>query len=954
MPPSIDAPLGTAQITIRGARQHNLKNIDLVLPRNRLIVITGLSGSGKSSLAFDTLYAEGQRRYVESLSTYARQFLERLDKPDVDLIEGLSPAIAIEQKSAGHNPRSTVGTVTEVYDYLRLLYARVGVPYCPRCQRPIRSQSLDEMIAGILALPEGSRIQLLAPLRRDASDDGGLRQIKRLRKQGFARIKVGEKVCDIESVTLPLEDPKAALAVVVDRLVVAERIRKRLADSLELALSMADGQVQVERLDAHGAVETVLVLSEQAVCHLCGAGFPPLTPASFSFNSPHGACPRCNGLGTTTAFDPRRIVPDADLSLREGAVAPWAHRNSVHFAEFLEALTAAYGVDVHTPYRLLPEGFKKVLLHGSGKREISFSFEGSGGIYRHSRPFEGVIPSLQRRYLETTSAQSREEIETYMTFLPCPACGGSRLNEISRNVRFQDLTIAEVTAMTVERAIAFFEGLTISGREADIARPILSEIVARLEFLRRVGLGYLTVDRSAATLSGGESQRIRLATQIGSRLTGVLYVLDEPSIGLHPRDHRRLLDALCRMRDIGNTVLVVEHDADTIKRADHVVDMGPGAGDAGGTVIFSGPPQGLLNAKNSLTGQYLGGQRRIEIPPVRRRGSGHQLVIREASGNNLKQVTVGFPLGCFIGVTGVSGSGKSTLVLETLYPLLARRISGSRAMAAANGGIEGLEHVDRVIHVDQSPIGRTPRSNPGTYTGIFQHIRELFARTQEARMRGYRAGRFSFNVKGGRCEACGGDGIVRIEMHFLPDVYVTCDVCQGRRYNRETLDIRYKGKNIAEVLDMTVEQALSFFSRIQAIREKLETLMAVGIGYIRLGQPATTLSGGEAQRIKLARELSRRSIGHTVYILDEPTTGLHVDDVRQLLEVLQRLVDAGNTVVVIEHHLDVIKSADHLIDLGPEGGEAGGQVVATGTPEQVAAHASSHTGRFLRGVLAPA
>ncbi|HDI59306.1 MAG TPA: excinuclease ABC subunit UvrA [Desulfobacteraceae bacterium] len=945
-----ETPPTDARITIRGARQHNLKNIDLTLPRNRLIVITGLSGSGKSSLAFDTLYAEGQRRYVESLSTYARQFLERLDKPDVDLIEGLSPAIAIEQKSAGHNPRSTVGTVTEVYDYLRLLYARVGVAHCPRCQRPIRSQSVDEMIDRILALPEGSRIQLLAP-RTAAGGGDAVKWIQRLRKQGFARLKVGDKVCDIESCDGSAFDVRQPLAVVVDRLVVAARIRKRLADSLELALSLTNGQVRVERLGPGGTVEAVLPFSEKAVCDRCGAAFPPLTPASFSFNSPQGACPACNGLGTTTAFDPRRIVPDPELSLREGAVAPWAHRSSVHFAEFLEALTGAYGVDVHTPYRLLPETFKNVLLYGSGDREIPFSFQGKGRVYRHSRPFEGVIPNLQRRYLETPSPQSREEIESYLTFLPCPACGGARLNEASRSVRFQGLSIGEVAAMTVDRAAAFFGRLALAGRQADIARPILAEINARLGFLRRVGLGYLTVDRSAATLSGGESQRIRLATQIGSRLTGVLYVLDEPSIGLHPRDHRRLLDALCRMRDIGNTVLVVEHDADTILRADHVVDMGPGAGEAGGAVVFSGPPEGLASAPDSLTGQYLCGRRRIAVPAARRRGNGCQLVIRGASGNNLKQVTVAFPLGCLIGVTGVSGSGKSTLVLETLYPLLAQRLSGAKCLAAANQGIAGLEHVDRVIHVDQSPIGRTPRSNPGTYTGVFQHIRELFARTGEARMRGYRAGRFSFNVKGGRCEACSGDGTVRIEMHFLPDVYVTCEVCQGRRYNRETLDIRYKGKNIAEVLDMTVEQALDFFSRIRAIREKLETLMDVGIGYIRLGQPATTLSGGEAQRIKLARELSRRGTGRSVYILDEPTTGLHVDDVRQLLEVLQRLVDAGNTVIVIEHHLDVIKCADYLIDLGPEGGDAGGQVVATGTPEQVAAHPSSHTGRFLRSVL---
>ncbi len=951
MSPLTDAPLTAAQISIRGARQHNLKNIDLTLPRNRLVVVTGLSGSGKSSLAFDTLYAEGQRRYVESLSTYARQFLERLDKPDVDLIEGLSPAIAIEQKSAGHNPRSTVGTVTEVYDYLRLLFARVGVPYCPRCQRPIRSQSVDEMIDRVLDMPEGSRIQLLAPLAGAGSGGDPAKRIQRLRKQGFARIKVGDKVWDIESLEASALDPDQPLAVVVDRLVVADRIRKRLADSLELALSMTDGQVRVEQLDARGAVEAVFAFSEKAVCDQCGAAFPPLTPASFSFNSPQGACPQCNGLGTTTAFDPRRIVPDPELSLREGAVAPWAHRSSVHFAEFLEALAGAYGADVHTPYRLLPEAFKKVLLHGSGTREIQFSFESNGRPYRHARPFEGVIPNLQRRYLETVSSQSREEIEAYMTFLPCPACGGARLNEVSRSVRFKGLSIIDISAMTVDRAAAFFDGAVCSGREAEIARPIVAEIAARLEFLRRVGLGYLTVDRSATTLSGGESQRIRLATQIGSRLTGVLYVLDEPSIGLHPRDHRRLLDALCRMRDIGNTVLVVEHDADTILRADHVVDMGPGAGEAGGSVVFSGPPGDLLQAADSLTGQYLSGRRRIAIPAVRRRGNGDQLVIKGASGNNLKQVTVGFPLGCFIGVTGVSGSGKSTLVLETLHPLLAQRLYGAKSLAAANDGIVGLEHVDRIIHVDQSPIGRTPRSNPGTYTGVLQHIRELFAHTPEARMRGYRAGRFSFNVKGGRCEACGGDGIVRIEMHFLPDVYVTCEVCHGRRYNRETLDIRYKGKNIAEVLDMTVEQALAFFGRIQAIRDKLETLMDVGIGYIRLGQAATTLSGGEAQRIKLARELSRRGTGRSVYILDEPTTGLHVDDVRQLLEVLQRLVDTGNTVIVIEHHLDVVKCADYLIDLGPEGGEAGGQVVVTGTPEEVAAHPTSHTGRFLRNVL---
>ncbi len=948
MPQSQDAPLVAAQITIRGARQHNLKNIDLTLPRNRLIVITGLSGSGKSTLAFDTLYAEGQRRYVESLSTYARQFLERLDKPDVDLIDGLSPAIAIEQKSAGHNPRSTVGTVTEIYDYLRLLYARIGIPYCPKCNRPIRSQSVDQMIAQVLALPEGTRIQLLAPVATEGRGDPR-KLIQRLRKQGFARVKVGDTICDIEAVGDI--DARQPLAVVVDRLVVKSAIRKRLADSLELALSMAEGQARVEALGSDGRVDDVLTLSEKAVCDRCGAGFPPLTPASFSFNSPRGACPACNGLGTTTAFDPRRVIPDPELSLREGAVAPWAHRTSVAFAEFLEALTEAYGVDVHTPYNQLPEPFRQVLLYGSGDREIVFSSEINGRTHRHARPFEGVIPNLQRRYLETPSPRSRQEIEPYLTFQPCPVCGGARLAEASRNVRLAGLAIHEATAKTVTEAADWIDGLTLKGREAEIAKPIVSEIFTRLGFLDHVGLGYLTLDRSAATLSGGESQRIRLATQIGSRLTGVLYVLDEPSIGLHPRDHRRLLDALCRMRDIGNTVLVVEHDAETIRTADFVVDMGPGAGAGGGRVVFSGTPERLLAAEDSLTGLYLSGRRHIEIPPARRQGNGRRLVLSGASGNNLKDVMVAFPLGCLIGVTGVSGSGKSTLVLETLYPLLARRLAGARGIAAANGGVSGLEHVDKVIHIDQSPIGRTPRSNPGTYTGVFHHVRELFARTVDARARGYRSGRFSFNVKGGRCEACSGDGIVRIEMHFLPDVYVTCDVCQGRRYNRETLEIRYKGKNIAEVLDMTVDEALAFFGRIQAIREKLETLRDVGLGYIRIGQAATTLSGGEAQRVKLSRELSRRATGRSVYILDEPTTGLHTDDVRQLLDVLQRLVEAGNTVIVIEHHLDVIKCADYLIDLGPEGGKEGGRIVATGTPEEIAAHPDSHTGRFLRGVL---
>jgi excinuclease ABC subunit A len=950
MNPTALASDAAESIAIRGARQHNLKNIDLRLPRNRLIVVTGLSGSGKSTLAFDTLYAEGQRRYVESLSAYARQFLERLDKPDVDLIEGLSPAIAIEQKSASHNPRSTVGTVTEIYDYLRLLYARVGTPYCTDCRLPIIRQNLDEMIARILSLPQGSRILLLAPLEAPGRKDLA-KLLQRLRKDGFARVMLDGKIYDIED--LPALKPAAVptVSAVVDRLIVKPEMRRRLADSLELTLSIAGGQARVEALPDAQHPPWVWNFSEKAACPRCGATYPEFTPAAFSFNSPQGACPACNGLGTTTAFDPQRLVPDPGLSLREGAVAPWAHRNNVVFAEFLDALTGAYSVDVYTPWTDLPEAFRQVLLYGSGDRQIPFYSERGGRRHLTPGPFEGLIPNLQRRYLETDSPQVRQEIEGYMTFQPCPACRGARLNPASCGVRIGDLGIHQLTGLTVARALAAVEGMGLTGRQAAIARPILREVCMRLGFLVQVGLDYLTLDRSAATLSGGESQRIRLATQIGSRLTGVLYVLDEPSIGLHPRDHRRLLEALIRMRDLGNTVLVVEHDSDTIQTADHVVDMGPGAGVEGGRVVYSGPPAGLLTSPDSLTGQYLSGRRSIPVPPVRRSGSGRRLILSGAAGNNLKSIEAAFPLGCLIGVTGVSGSGKSTLVLETLYPLLARRLHGAHRQPGVHQALSGIEHVDKVVHIDQSPIGRTPRSNPATYTGLFNPIRERFARTAEARMRGYRAGRFSFNVKGGRCEACGGDGIVRIEMHFLPDVYVTCDVCRGRRYNRETLDIRYKGRNIAEVLDMTVRQALDLFGRIPAAREKLATLDEVGLGYMPLGQPATTLSGGEAQRVKLARELSRKATGRSVYILDEPTTGLHIDDVRQLLEVLQRLVEAGNTVIVIEHHLDVIKCADHLIDLGPEGGEAGGQIVATGTPEAVAANPRSHTGRFLRDVL---
>lgn len=932
-------------IVIRGARVHNLKNVDLDLPRNRLIVITGLSGSGKSSLAFDTLYAEGQRRYVESLSTYARQFLERMEKPAVDLIEGLSPAIAIEQKTASHNPRSTVGTVTEIYDYLRLLFARIGTAHCHRCGDPISPQSIDQIVDRIMALPCGHRIIILAPLV-DAEKGAHEKLLKRLRKDGFARVRVDGEILEIEAIEVLDKRKSHSIDVVVDRLVVTEKIHNRLADSLELALALSDGKVTVDML-GRGTIR----FSEKATCLRCGIDYAEFTPASFSFNSPRGACPRCDGLGTTTEFDPELIVPNPELSLREGAVAIWANRSTMQFIEFLDALTAHYGVDIYTPYKDLPEHFKQVLMQGSGKDLIPFYFERGERRYTYKKPFEGIIPKLRRRYAETDSFQVREEIKLFMNFRPCSECGGAKLNRESRSVKVGGLAIHEISAMSIAQAQSFQSGLKLEGQRAVIAERILKEIDERLGFLNNVGLSYLTLDRPAATLSGGESQRIRLATQIGSKLTGVLYVLDEPSIGLHQRDNRRLLQTLMQMRDLGNTVLVVEHDEETIRTADYVVDMGPGAGINGGRLVFAGTPDRLIDEETSLTGQYLSGQKRIEVPRQRRHSNGSEIVIEGASANNLKHIDVSFPLGMFTCVTGVSGSGKSTLVLETLHHLLAQRIYRARIPAGAHRAIKGLEHIDKVVNIDQSPIGKTPRSNPGTYTGVFNHIRELFARTPEARVRGYKPGRFSFNVKGGRCEACGGDGIVKIEMHFLPDVYVTCDVCRGRRYNRETLEIRYKGKNIAEILKMTVNQALAFFERIGNIRSKLQTLVDVGLGYVQLGQQATTLSGGEAQRVKLARELSKKGTGKTVYILDEPTTGLHVDDIRKLLEVLNRLVDAGNTVVVIEHNLDVIKTADYLIDLGPEGGNDGGYLVACGRPEDIAGNMASHTGRWLKKVL---
>ncbi|MBU2521662.1 MAG: excinuclease ABC subunit UvrA [Proteobacteria bacterium] len=933
------------KIIIHGARQHNLKNIDVELPRNKLVVITGLSGSGKSTLAFDTLYAEGQRRYVESLSTYARQFLERLDKPDVDMIDGLSPAIAIEQKTASHNPRSTVGTVTEIYDYLRLLFARTGTPHCYKCGKPITSQTLDQIVDKVMSMPEGTRITILSPL---VAGQKGTHEklLKHLKRDGFARIRINGKTFEIEDIDKLDKNKKHTIDVVVDRLVVKENIKNRLADSLELAVSQSGGIAMVDVSD-----KKPVLFSEKAACITCGISYPEFTPASFSFNSPQGACPKCDGLGSTNVFDSDQIIPNPELSLREGAVILWANRNSVHFFEFLDALTMHYGVDIYTPYKDLPDNFKNVLLYGSGDEQISFYIERNNRRFNYRKPFEGIIPKLERRYLETDSYQAREEIKYYMSFRPCPECQGTRLNKGSASVKVGGLTMSEITAFTVTKAYAFLKKLELSGKKKIIAKRILKEIIERLGFLDNVGLSYLTLARSACTLSGGESQRIRLATQIGSKLTGVLYVLDEPSIGLHQRDNQRLIGTLLQMRDYGNTILVVEHDEETILSSDYVIDMGPGAGINGGQVVFSGTPKELLKDKDSLTGQYFSGRKKIEVPAKRRKVHGKEIIIKGASENNLKNIDVGFPLGCFICITGVSGSGKSTLVIETLYRSLAQRIYHSRIPSGNLKDIVGLEQIDKVVNIDQSPIGRTPRSNPGTYTGVFTFIRELFSKTVEARVRGYKLGRFSFNVKGGRCEACNGDGIIKIEMHFLPDVYVACDVCHGKRYNRETLEVRYKGKNIADVLDMTINQSVKFFENMTNIRSKLQTLVEVGIGYIHLGQPATTLSGGEAQRIKLSRELSKKGTGRTIYILDEPTTGLHIDDIKKLLNVLNRLVDAGNTVIVIEHNMDVIKSADHIIDLGPEGGDEGGKVIGCGTPEEIAEIDESYTGQYLKKFL---
>nr|NJM04000.1 excinuclease ABC subunit UvrA [Desulfobacula sp.] len=934
------------KIIIQGARQHNLKNIHVELPRNSFTVITGLSGSGKSTLAFDTLFAEGRRRYVESLSTYARQFLGQMDKPDVDAIIGLSPAISIEQKSAGHNPRSTVGTVTEIYDYLRLLFARIGKPYCHQCGLPIASMTIDQMADRVMGLEDGSKILILSPLiaNQKGSHEKLLLKIK---KDGFARIRVDQKIYLMEDLPALEKNHKHTIDAVVDRLVIKPGIEKRLSDSLELALSLSEGRVII--LDPDHKAE--ILFSESKSCLHCGISYPEFTPASFSFNSPQGACPICDGLGTATEFDPDLIIPDKTLSLRQGAVLPWENRDSVQFMEFLDALVTHYQETIYKPFRELSPRFQEVLLHGSGKEEIPFYTERADKKIVYQKSFEGILPILKRRFLETDSGSMRDELKKFINFKTCPSCGGTRLNKISSSVRVGDKTISEITSLSIQHSLYYISSLELKDKDLLIAEAILKELRERLGFLQNVGLDYLTLNRSAATLSGGESQRIRLATQIGSKLTGVLYVLDEPSIGLHQKDNARLLTTLMNLRNLGNTVLVVEHDEDTILSADHVIDMGPGAGIHGGEIMFSGSPEDLLKCETALTGLYLSGKKQIPMPEKRRKGSGQWLTLYDAHSNNLKHIDVSFPLGCFICITGVSGSGKSTLVLSTLYQVLANRINRSKKTPGLHKELKGLEYLDRVVHIDQTPIGKTPRSNPGTYTQIFNHIRELFSQTRESKARGYGPGRFSFNVKGGRCEACAGDGIIKIEMHFLPDVYVVCDVCKGKRYNRETLDISYKGKNIAQVLDMTIYQAVRFFENISFIAAKLTTLVEVGLGYMKLGQPATTLSGGEAQRIKLSKELSKKGTGKTIYILDEPTTGLHFDDIKKLLSVLNQLADSNNTVVVIEHNLDVIRSADHIIDLGPEGGEKGGEIIACGTPEEVAKNKKSYTGYYLKKAL---
>ncbi|EFG38032.1 excinuclease ABC [Brucella sp. NVSL 07-0026] len=956
-------------ISIRGAREHNLKNVDLDLPRDKLIVMTGLSGSGKSSLAFDTIYAEGQRRYVESLSAYARQFLEMMQKPDVDQIDGLSPAISIEQKTTSRNPRSTVGTVTEIYDYMRLLFARVGIPYSPATGLPIESQTVSQMVDRVIALEEGTRLYILAPIVRGRKGEYR-KELAELQKKGFQRVKVDGTFYEIADVP-PLDKKyKHDIDVVVDRVVVRPDLSTRLADSLETCLKLADGLAIAEFADkplpvgetteggsanksANETHERIL-FSEKFACPVSGFTIPEIEPRLFSFNNPFGACPTCDGLGTQQAIDPNLIIPDESAALKDGAVAPWARSSSPYYNQTLEALGKAYGFKVSARWSELSEEARQAILYGTKGREITFHYDDGLRSYQTTKPFEGVIPNLERRWKETDSAWSREEIERFMASTPCPACNGYRLKPEALSVKIGKKHIGEITEMSIRKADAWFCDIdgSFNEKQREIAARILKEIRERLQFLNDVGLDYLTLARNSGTLSGGESQRIRLASQIGSGLTGVLYVLDEPSIGLHQRDNARLLDTLRHLRDLGNTVIVVEHDEDAILTADYVVDIGPAAGVHGGKVIAQGSPQDIMANTNSLTGKYLSGAMEVAVPAERRKISKtKRLRVVGARGNNLKNVSADIPLGTFTAVTGVSGGGKSTFLIETLFKAASRRIMGSREHPAEHDRIEGLEFLDKVIDIDQSPIGRTPRSNPATYTGAFTPIRDWFAGLPEAKARGYQPGRFSFNVKGGRCEACQGDGVIKIEMHFLPDVYVTCDVCHGKRYNRETLDVLFKGKSIADVLDMTVEEGAEFFSAVPAVRDKLETLVKVGLGYIKVGQQATTLSGGEAQRVKLAKELSRRATGRTLYILDEPTTGLHFHDVAKLLEVLHELVEQGNTVVVIEHNLEVIKTADWVIDLGPEGGDGGGEIVAVGRPEDIVQEKRSYTGQFLKELL---
>ena len=935
------------KIVVHGAREHNLKNIDVTIPRDKLVVLTGLSGSGKSSLAFDTIYAEGQRRYVESLSSYARMFLGQMEKPDVDMIDGLSPAISIDQKTTSKNPRSTVGTVTEIYDYLRLLYARIGIPHCPICGREIKQQTIDQIVDQVLSLPEKTRIQILAPVVRGRKGEH-VKEFEAARRSGFVRARVDGLVYDLNEKIQLEKNRKHTIEIIVDRLVIKPDIRSRLADSIETASGLTGGVVIINVIDGED-----ITFSQNYACPEHGVSVEELTPRMFSFNNPFGACKKCTGLGVFMKIDPELIIPDKRLSINKGGLkaSGWAMEGSTIAAMYMKGLAEHYHFSLDTPLGELPEEIIDILLYGTKGEKIRLRRESEYGSGSYTAPFEGVINNLERRFRETSSSWIKEEIEAYMSAVPCDECHGQRLSPESLAVTVGGINISAFCDKSVTEALEFVDALELNDREKMIAAPILKEIKSRLGFLQSVGLEYLTLSRASGTLSGGESQRIRLATQIGSSLMGVLYILDEPSIGLHQRDNHKLLNTLKNLRDLGNTVIVVEHDEDTMREADFLVDIGPGAGVHGGEVVFAGPPQEIESCEASLTGQYLSGRRKVEVPEKRRKGNGKFLEIRGAQQNNLKNVNVKIPLGEFVCVTGVSGSGKSSLINEILYKKLAAELNRAHAHPGKHKEIRGLEHLDKVIQIDQSPIGRTPRSNPATYTGLFNDIRELFASTQDAKMRGFNASRFSFNVKGGRCEACQGDGIIRIEMHFLPDVYVPCDVCKGHRYNRETLEVKYKGKSIYDVLEMTVEEALDFFRDIPKLARKLQTVYDVGLGYVKVGQPATTLSGGEAQRVKLATELSKRSTGRTIYILDEPTTGLHIADVHRLIDVLQRLVDGGNTVVVIEHNLDLIKTADHIIDLGPEGGNPGGTIVAQGTPEQVARVEGSYTGQYLRPLL---